>query len=395
MTAEGIAAALVTPSSSTLFLIAAIILGLIAGLQFILSKRLHTAALRFWASSNLVFCLGCTLFAMRDVLPLSAPSVAGSGLLILGIGLIAGGIAAFDGRRPRFGLLFAGPVVAVAMLAVSVAGGDQPAERILISSLGVTFYTLLAVTLLLRLKVHRLDGVQVLCAGVMFLFAAVYLARGGGVYFGVIDPTDPFGGGWARVLALTMAVTWSFCSLFLPLDRAASVDGLTGLFNHKATLSVGQDRLKEALSRNHPLSVLLLDLDHFKRVNDRFGHHVGDQALKAFATVMLRSVRTCDVVGRLGGEEFCIILPLCTEAKAFEIAERLRRRCETELEFVARHRISLTVTIGVVTRSPTWDTISSLMKAADAALYEGKALGRNRVIYAGATRSTGEMVPEL
>ena len=160
--------------------------------------------------------------------------------------------------------------------------------------------------------------------------------------------------------------------------RLASIDGLTGLYNHR----VFQERLEEEVERanryHRPLSLLMLDVDHFKVHNDTHGHLWGDAILAELARLLKDSSRTSDIAARYGGEEFALILPETTQDQALHIANRLR-------ETIAAHRFldthpaeSLTVSIGVAMHQPA-NGKQTLIAAADRALYTAKRAGRNRV----------------
>ncbi len=163
------------------------------------------------------------------------------------------------------------------------------------------------------------------------------------------------------------------------LEARATTDGLTGLKNHRAF----QERLaaEVALSERHdaPLSLLLLDVDHFKQYNDAFGHPAGDDVLRRVARLMEGEARASDLAARHGGEEFALILPQTDGAGAAAIAERLRRSVAGD----AGPRRPVTVSLGVATLTPGEDG-GGLLARADGALYEAKAAGRNRVTRAGA-----------
>ncbi|XKE46112.1 diguanylate cyclase [Halomonas organivorans] len=160
------------------------------------------------------------------------------------------------------------------------------------------------------------------------------------------------------------------------LDFLARHDELTGLLNRRA----GMARLDEEIARGHrhttPLCVAICDLDHFKQINDRHGHGVGDEALAAVAEVMQSELRRYDVLARLGGEEFLVILPGATLSEAERSIERLRRRlAETPL---ASPGLSLTLSAGLAALEEG-DAGDALLERADRALYRAKREGRNRV----------------
>ena len=174
------------------------------------------------------------------------------------------------------------------------------------------------------------------------------------------------------------------------LQFEASHDALTALFNRAAILDFLQREL-DRQSRNHiPLAILMADLDHFKQVNDTYGHLVGDAVLQEVARRLTAAVRSYDFVGRYGGEEFLIIFPGCDPASLPASAERLRRTiadCPIE---TSAGPISLTLSLGCASSQPKGEIIHSckaLLQAADTALYAAKEAGRNRVVIAPAAQA--------
>jgi diguanylate cyclase (GGDEF)-like protein len=161
------------------------------------------------------------------------------------------------------------------------------------------------------------------------------------------------------------------------LVRAASTDALTGTANRLAGELRLVESIKQAGRKRRPVSVLLLDLDKFKAVNDSFGHLVGDQVLQAVAAMTTTAVRADDCVARWGGEEFLIVLPSCEVADAQILAERVRTRIQSE-HFRTDDLPPCTASIGVAELLPG-ESRDELLARADLALYRAKELGRNRV----------------
>lgn len=158
------------------------------------------------------------------------------------------------------------------------------------------------------------------------------------------------------------------------------IDALTRLYNRSHL----EKRIIEELERSrrfgNALSVIMLDVDHFKNVNDTWGHLCGDSALRRVAAIIQQAVRSIDVAGRYGGEEFCCLLPETGFANACILAERLRSTVATELFTCGDNQYQITISLGVAEYSDRVSTLESLVGLADAALYRAKHEGRNRVV---------------
>ncbi|PWG64385.1 GGDEF domain-containing protein [Spiribacter halobius] len=167
------------------------------------------------------------------------------------------------------------------------------------------------------------------------------------------------------------------------LERLTITDALTGLPNRRALLQRADWVLAQHRRNGRPVSVALIDVDHFKSINDRDGHPAGDRALRQLAERLTASVRAADMVARLGGEEFGLLMPDTGEAEALALCERIRARIEGEAQPWAPHFPRVTVSIGVATSTPGTETrFDALYRRADRALYEAKRGGRNRVVAA-------------
>jgi two-component system cell cycle response regulator len=162
----------------------------------------------------------------------------------------------------------------------------------------------------------------------------------------------------------------------------AITDGLTGLFNRRYMETHLRTLVEQSVARNKPITVLVLDIDYFKAINDSFGHDAGDDVLREFALRMRKATRNIDLACRYGGEEFVIVMPETDMAVATVVAERLRRRIASEpfaIQQGARH-LEVTISIGIAALSSDGDNAASILKRADQALYRAKRDGRNRVV---------------
>jgi diguanylate cyclase (GGDEF)-like protein len=229
-------------------------------------------------------------------------------------------------------------------------------------------------------KPNNAQGLLKLCA---LALAGAIAARIGMV---VVDPNNmavdilsPSVVNWVLLsVCLVGAMVANMAVLMLHQERAweaaqslAMTDGLTGLMNRRALLEAGFRELALSHRNNTTLCVMLLDLDHFKNLNDAWGHTAGDQALQLFASVLQETARNSDTVARYGGEEFCVLLPACDLESACAFANRLRQRLgETSLRFSA----------GLSLCRPEDHNMEAVLSRADAALYQAKHEGRDRVV---------------
>ncbi len=164
------------------------------------------------------------------------------------------------------------------------------------------------------------------------------------------------------------------------LYHRATRDALTGISSRGHLLETAENELERARRFAEPLSVLLLDIDHFKRINDNYGHEIGDRTLIAVSKACVENSRKIDSIGRLGGEEFAVVLPRANKQPAAEMAQRLRRAIgEIRVPTSGGRDIGVTVSIGVAAMRSTTRDFAELLRQADAALYQAKREGRNRV----------------
>ncbi|EMG38059.1 diguanylate cyclase (GGDEF) domain-containing protein [Desulfocurvibacter africanus PCS] len=177
---------------------------------------------------------------------------------------------------------------------------------------------------------------------------------------------------YLRRLRMQIAQAQDLCELL------ANTDVLTGVPNRRQLMARLEEELARAMRTGQPLACALMDVDHFKRVNDTHGHQKGDTVLKALARIARETVRGYDVVGRFGGEEFLLVLPGTDSEHAVELAERVRLAVQDRLATETGLPSVVTISLGVATLRPG-DNVESLVKRADDALYRAKEKGRNRV----------------
>ena len=179
----------------------------------------------------------------------------------------------------------------------------------------------------------------------------------------------------ARVAARTDELARANASL----QEMAIMDSLTGVFNRRHFFELAQQELARAQRYDHPISAIMLDLDHFKRINDQYGHLTGDQILRGTGFLINENIREIDIAGRYGGEEFCVILPDTDRQGAHNAAERIRHAAENSVIKAYDTSVKMTLSIGTSTFPDDGRKMDELIDKADWALYRAKKQGRNKV----------------
>ncbi|HEB65818.1 MAG TPA: sensor domain-containing diguanylate cyclase [Chloroflexi bacterium] len=182
-----------------------------------------------------------------------------------------------------------------------------------------------------------------------------------------------------EMLANQAAITLENARLFARMREMAIRDALTGVFNRHYLFRRAAYELARAQRYQRPLGVIMLDVDHFKKINDTYGHGVGDQALRVIAETCRSALRKSDILGRYGGEEFVILLPETAIETTRHVANRLRAIIDAQTIATDAGQISITISIGITAYLPTDETLETIFRRADQALYMAKHRGRNRV----------------
>lgn len=232
-------------------------------------------------------------------------------------------------------------------------------------SVVATLITMLSLWLMVELELHLLAN----------------LPKGADPYSGVISTR--LGIAMLALGPLTVAsIDRARSALVERLDHAANHDYLTGLLSRGAFMPLGQEMIDQVAARKGRLTVMVMDLDHFKEINDSHGHATGDRILVEVAKVIQRSLRGTDLFARLGGEEFAVLVPDIAKVDAQGLAQRIRKAVEQASISTANDvPIHTTVSIGLLCREPDQAvTVDSLLNEADRAMYEAKENGRNRVV---------------
>ncbi len=185
-------------------------------------------------------------------------------------------------------------------------------------------------------------------------------------------------------LAVGIFVAWRIYQLHIEADKFAFTDFLTGIANRRHFIQELESEIRRSQRYQSPFSFVMVDIDHFKKINDQYGHHAGDLILQNFCLRCVNALRTSDMVGRLGGEEFGILMPMTDVHEAARVIERLRSEIDHSVMSDQGEHIHYTASFGLVsvTQIGEQQGLAYLMKMADAALYTAKQQGRNRVFIA-------------
>lgn len=169
------------------------------------------------------------------------------------------------------------------------------------------------------------------------------------------------------------------------LEQLAATDSLTGLLNRRELIRRTESLLNYIRRSGKPLSLAILDIDHFKKINDQFGHETGDEVIKGVAQVLKATARESDLVGRIGGEEFVIVMPDTDQQSAISVVQRIQENLESN----DRIEQPVTVSMGIAVHSVDGSCFRELLAAADQALYKAKRAGRNRFMLASSSQTAG------
>ena len=370
----------------TLILVATCMTGLLGVfLLLVWIQERGIRALAWWGAAYLIGGSAVGLWSAHGAIAQFVPE-APNALLFIACGLIWNGARLFHGRSVLPGALFAGAAIWIAAC-LSPAFAAVSEARVVLSSLIIASYTFLAALELGSDRRKPPKAIRRLL--VPALHGAVFLSP---ILLLFLFPQSADSQAWFALFALETllyVVGTAFIVAIMAKEQialvhktAAMTDPLTGLFNRRAFHEAAQ-RLNAQQARRHgSVSVLAFDLDHFKSINDRFGHAVGDDALRAFATTASGKMRATDIIGRIGGEEFVAILP-ATAAEAAIVGERVRAAFQAAAVEISGQRMNATVSIGVAAAMAPVNP-EQLMERADAALYRAKTGGRNRVTIAAA-----------
>jgi len=351
--------------------------------------------LAWWIAPYLLGATSIVLFIRRGETSDWISIGLANALLLAAFAMVWQGARAFGGRKPS--LL---PVLAVALvwLGLCAVPGyfEQLQLRVVIASLLASSFAAMGAVELWRGRAELLPSRKAAVAALVSfsVLMAVRIPLVGHLPF-------PVGGGqfdanWLAGLNIVIyshVAAFAFLMVSLTKERReaeqrafAMLDPLTGLMNRRAFMSaVERAARRQAGHGREATALLVLDLDNFKQINDRFGHEVGDRVLVQFAQVAETVTRPTDQLYRMGGEEFCFILPDTELPEAIATAERIREAFALSTVEARGYVVRATVSIGLATANYTGFDLELLLEAADMAVYEAKARGRNQVVVADAT----------
>ena len=368
----------------TIIVMASVMSLLMAAVMFLL-RRIYPPTIHgllHWSIAPVLCCISTVLFAARGLIPDLFSSAAGNLIFLAGAVMFYFGSQRFHGVEPSY--RFWGAVLSAAAPAFVWFIAVDPRYDVRVILFTAVMMWILATHARLLLTVGttnvftRPTGYLLILQCGFLMLRMVDALQGNGIG-GLLDPSR------AQVTYL-MAYTFTFLLLAMGLilmaaermrmefEHMATYDSLTSALTRRAWLESCGRELERCRRHHHGMAILMMDMDHFKNVNDTHGHQMGDRVLVDFSERVRLQLRQPDRLGRFGGEEFVLLLPETSLDDAVKVAQRIRasRRLSPNLP-------QCTVSIGVATYEVESDTLNSLLARADAALYRAKDLGRNRV----------------
>lgn len=370
--------------TATLYLVATMVAAMLGAMLLYFGRQENIPALKWWGSAYLLGAASVALWtlaahALGETLALALNAVG-----FVACGMVWNAARVFHGRKPNLPGLVLGAIAWIA--AVMTLAPDAFALRITIGAGIVAVYAALTAA---ELGSERRRAVQkrwpAMVVPLLHGFALMLPILVGDL----LHWRDAaFSGSvWLTIFSVELvlyAIGTVFVIFMLVSERtvtvhktAASMDPLTGMFNRRGFAEACSRVIEREANAGRPVTVLIFDIDHFKSINDRFGHPAGDEILKLFAAVVVNGLRITDLSGRIGGEEFAALLP-CALEEGVVVAERVREAFEGSGIVDETGPVDTTVSIGVA-GGPAGTELEVLLAAADTALYQAKRGGRNRV----------------
>ncbi|MFC4528021.1 GGDEF domain-containing protein [Dyella halodurans] len=364
-------------------------IGASIGFTSLMTVLRNQTVLRIWVASLWIATLGVLLIGLRNRIPDLLSIVVGNGAIVFSNALMLKGIAKHLGQPMRWRWPGCFVLVYIGFSAWMTYVTPDLGMRLFIASLQAVIFDLAYAYLLLRYGEPAIRTSCRIAAAIMLINAVFFLMR---AFMSVaysagqdimlagtpVAATYVVGilTGLASYFALLQLITER---LMVDLSRAAHTDGLTGLLNRSAIVAEGRASLARCQQRGQPFTLLIFDLDHFKQINDRWGHDVGDAVLRHVTTILRSGIDWPHMLAsRYGGEEFVLALPGATLEQGMEVAEKLRYTLAHSHARIDHQSIPVTASIGVAVARPG-TRFEQLVRQADEAMYRTKFDGRNGV----------------
>jgi diguanylate cyclase (GGDEF)-like protein len=354
------------------------------------SFPINIKGIQRWSASFGLLSLAMLLAATRDHAPLFVSSWLANGVQQAALVLLYMGMAQFQDRKTYVMLVAVPMVITTVLLGILLAVSAPLWMRVATSSLGNAFMMVSILVLIFRGRAgeSKFRFAKLLTGTVFAAIMLIALFRGSWALFFQPAQAPSVLPGTYHILSLlipslivalsTGLALMAFDRLKDELEYLVSHDALTGVYARRGFLDLAKSEISRAVRTQTHTALLMLDLDHFKQVNDRYGHPAGDVVLCKFVETAKTCLRLEDSLGRFGGEEFMVLLPDTNPNAARVVAERIRTAiCATRIT-IAKDIIRFTVSIGIA-NGREQDTLDDLLKSADGALYLAKSRGRNRV----------------
>jgi diguanylate cyclase (GGDEF)-like protein len=370
--------------TSTLYLFAAMVAGMLGAMLMFFGNQEKIPALKWWGSAYLLGAGSIAIWTITGSKLGDPLSLALNAVGFVACGMVWNASRVFHGRKPNIPGLVLGAIAWVGT--VLTLPPEHAALKLTVGAAIIAIYAALTAAELWAERRRAMQkrwptvAVPVLhgCVLMLPILVGNFLHPHNEAFSSSI---------WVTVFSVELvlyAIGTVFVIFMLVSDRAvtahktaASVDPLSGMLNRRGFAEACSRVIEREAAAGRPVTVLIFDIDHFKSINDRFGHPAGDEILKLFSTVVVSNLRISDLSGRIGGEEFAALLP-CSLEEGVLVAERVREAFEASGIACEEGAVDTTVSIGVA-GGPAGTELEVLLAAADTALYQAKRGGRNRV----------------
>jgi diguanylate cyclase (GGDEF)-like protein len=362
----------------------------LAGCLLLLSWLQHrrVSALALWGSGFITASVATMLIiVLRGTVPNCWSIIVGNALLSAAYGILWSGARKFEAKNVPIVLAVIGVLLWIVACSIGPIYARPEARATVMAAIGIAF------TLLIVFELWRGRGDQVWRWPIMVLLLAhaaaipIHIPLAGALTHP--DPSDPsdldlltfvvFEGAFVCICAAYLFGGLAKDRIAARYRRDSLTDPLTGVANRRGFFEMGERLLARAAFARQPTAVIMFDLDRFKRINDRYGHDTGDEVITVFCRLARSLLRSNDLFGRIGGEEFACLLPTTERLDALRLAERVRAAFEAAHHTIGEDRLRTTVSAGVAIVDNSNFDLDTLLKHADRALSHAKRAGRNRV----------------